>query len=285
MAKKEEKTVNAPPTKAGVQETAITNVSPTALSTEHLPPWLAAKMKASGPRGLEHMQKDDIIYPRLLLMQGLSPQVADGLRRVGEVVDNLTGDVIAAPGEEIPFIPVVMSRTRMYLIPIAEGGGMKCRSDDSIQSRSNGCGVDQGGTATRTCADCIHKEWDDASPDGKGKPKCTLFYNIVGLLPNHGFRPVVWSGKSTNTKVMRRFLSIATQTGADFFALKFALRSVDMTSGQFKFKNWDFKSLGFVSEDEYARGDRLYQSLKGKTWAPDTTDLETQGDTEFPPAD
>lgn len=280
---KSTKNVNAPEASAGVQETALANVPTQALGSSSMPAWLAKRMAAAAPRGLEKVTSDDIIYPRLLLMQGLSPLVAEGKRRVGEIVDNLTGDLLCGVGDKLEFIPVVMSRTRMFLKPIAEGGGMLCRSDDSLNARRGGCGVDQGGNPTLVCADCVHKEWNDSAKDesGKGgKPKCTMFYNIVGLLPEHDFRPVVWSGKSTNTKVMKRFLSLSKQTGADFFALKYQLLSVEAQSGQFKFKNWDFAPVGYVSEDEYKRGEQMYASLKGKTWAADTTDLETDGDTD-----
>lgn len=273
MAK--EKAVNAPPAKTdGAQQTGA--IQPLNFSTlaDGAPAWLKDKMKGQAPKGLEAADKDDFIYPRLVLCQGLTPDVADGKRQQGDIIDNITRELLVPQHTPLPFIPVILSKSRMYMTPIDEGGGILCRSFDSLEAQPGGCGKDQGEEPTTNCSECIYAQWDALSEgdkeDDNGAPKCTLFYNILGFLPTMGGRVTVWSGKATNVKVIRRFLSICKQTGADLWAHKFELGVKDEQSGKFKFKNWSFESKGFVTLEEYARGESIYNELSGKNWVEKT---------------
>lgn len=276
--KTEPKSVNAPPAKSsGPTQTSSLATVPlnTGLAPTSAPAWLSKHMANTGPRGLENVESDDVIYPRLLLCQDLTQAVKDRKADVGDILDSLSEEVLAKAGEELHIIPIVMTKSRMVLTPISEGGGIECRSDDSITAKPNGIGIDQGGVATRNCEDCVHKEWnDDPNAKANGRPKCTQFYNIVVMLPQHDYRIEVWSCKSTQVKVVRRFLSMAKQTGADFFALKFALSSVTQHNGELTFKNFDFKPIGYVTEEEYVRGAKTYDALKGEKWSVSVKDLE-----------
>ena len=49
----------------------------------------------------------DIIVPRIVLMQGQSPQVHDGKASPGDLFDNLNNEVLAKRGEKLEFIPLV----------------------------------------------------------------------------------------------------------------------------------------------------------------------------------
>lgn len=286
MAK--EKSVNAPPAKTnGPQQTALAAPSNFSLSAG-APAWLQDKMKGQPAKGLEAADRDDFIYPRLVLAQALTPDVAEGKCRPGDVLDNITRDVLFPQGTAIEFVPVVLSKSRFYMKGLDEGGGILCRSLDSLEAQPGGCGKDQGGQLTRECNECVFKEWDDSTADSKdrtnGAPKCTLFYNILGFLPTLGNRVTVWSGKATNVKVIRRFLSTCKQTGADFWAHKFDLNVVDEQSTQFRYKNWSFSQKGWVTEAEYNFGAKIFKDLSGKTWGANTSDLEAS-DTPNPPSE
>lgn len=258
MAKKTEEKKDIVP----AQKSEITNSA--------LPDWLRKEMGDGPARGLEGADRTDIIYPRLVLCQGLTPAVADGKRKAGDIMDNLTAELLVEQGQRLEFIPITMSKSRMYLKPMDEGGGILCRSDDTRTARKGGVGELQDGSPTVDCEQCIHKEWGD----GDDKPKCSLFYNVMGLLPQFGYRPFVWSGKATNVKVFRRFLSIAKVSGVHLYALKFHLFAVNQESKNFKFKNWDFEQAGFVNENEYKTGERVFKEMTGKTWSADVSDVD-----------
>lgn len=266
------------------QETsgALAKMPMSALSSASMPAWLQKKMEGQAPKGMEKVDSNDLIYPRLMLMQGTSPLVADGKRMAGEVVDNLTNDVIAKFGERFLFIPVVFSKNRLMFKPREQGGGLACRSDDMTTARAGGAGVDRGGSPTSKCEECVNKEWDS-----NDKPKCNVSANIIGLLPEFGMRPYVISGMKTQLPMMKKLVSLCKQTGADFYAHAFNLFSVGAESGGNKYKLLEFEAAGWASEEAYAAGEKFFKSLAGKTWSADTSDLEKEvtgqaADTTFP---
>ncbi len=282
------KMVNAPPKTAEMESsTALAKPIQANELTTGAPAWLQAKMNAAGgaPRGLDKMDSADLILPRLVLAQSLSPEVArpdefglegDRLIRVGDIFENLSKEVICRAGDELEIIPIVLAKTRMHLQPFADGGGILCRSDDALKARPGGDGVNAGNEPTQDCLACVRKEWDDE----KGKPECSLFYNIIVLVPSRGYAPFVWSCKHTNVKVVKRFLSTAKQLGADFFARKYAIAAVTEQSANFTYKNFIFRSVDWVNEAEYARADSFFKSLEGKTWTPNTEDIATEVEAE-----
>lgn len=275
------KQVNAPPKQTeDVETTALAaNVSSAQagamVAATAAPAWLQKHMQGNAPRGLDKMDNADIILPRLVLAQSQTPEVINGEENGygitnGCLFDNLTKQVLAKPGEVLEIIPIILGKSRMYLQPFNEGGGILCRADDAVTARPGGIGKDEGNAPTNDCGTCVLKEFDEA----KGKPECSLFYNVIVLLPSHGYAAYIWSTKHTGVKVVKRFLSTAKQVGVDLFALKFGLTTVTQKSDKFTWKNFDFKPLGFVDETEYARAEGFFKSLEGKSWTPDTTDIE-----------
>lgn len=286
-----EKVVNAPPMKtaappmktaAPVTETALApaTLNPGGLSNS-APAWLQKRMGTEAPRGLEKVDTADIIMPRLVLAQAMSPEVANAAEngygiQVGDIFDNLSKQVLCKAGQELEFIPVVLGKSRMHLGDLDKGEGILCRADDAIKARPGGDGKDEGGNPTTDCGKCILKEWDEE----EGRPQCSLFYNFILLLPQLGMMRVVWSNKHTNVKVAKRFISTAASLNADFFAQKYTLKTVTEKSDKYTYKNFDFKPVGWVSEQEYSAAERFYASLKGKTWTPDTSDVATEVNSE-----
>lgn len=278
------KQVNAPPstgaTPAKVETTALAqNAQPQQLASA-APAWLQKAMEGSKPRGFDKMDQADFIIPRIVLAQAMTPEVADGKVGNGDMFDNLSKEVLAATGSGLVVIPVILGKSRFYLGDMRKDEGILCRADDALTARPGGVGKNEGGEPTRSCVECIHKEFDEET----GKPACSLFYNVICLLPEFGMRAVVWSCKHTQVKVMKRFLSTAKMTGADLFALKFSLTSVVEKSDKYTYNNFEFKSEGYVSEAEYRKAREFFEGLEGKTWAADSHDIEAEREASNAPA-
>lgn len=56
--------------------------------------------------GEQEIDASNILLPRLLLMQGLSELVSEGKAKLGDVVKNTTGEVIATKDKAVEFIPL-----------------------------------------------------------------------------------------------------------------------------------------------------------------------------------
>lgn len=75
--------------------------------------------------GFEGVDASDILISKVLLMQGLSNYVAEGKARTGELVDSLTGEVLAGVGAPFEFIPISSFKTwvEMEFVKPAKGDG------------------------------------------------------------------------------------------------------------------------------------------------------------------
>lgn len=275
-----EKNVNAPPptTSGNVETTSLArNMEQQLAPTGAMPAWLAEKVGAAAPRGYDQMDAADFILPRLVLAQSMTPEVTNAKENgygieVGDIFDNLTKQVLAKAGEELEIIPIILGKSRMYFGDFDKGEGILCRADDAITSRPGGLGKDEGDQPTRECGKCVYREFDEE----EGKPACSIFYNIIVLLPAYGMTAYVWSNKHVNVKVAKRFLSTSRQLRTDMFAQRYALKAITEKNSRYTYQNFDFKPLGWVTQEQYAHGERFFASLEGKTWTPNTEDMERE---------
>lgn len=278
-----EKVVNpAPPVVAAATATTTAlakNMQQGLAPTASMPAWLAKMVtEAVTPqRGFEEMDAADYILPRLVLAQSMTPEVvnakANGLGiEVGDIFDNLTKMILCKNGETLEIIPVILGKSRMLFGDFNKGEKVLCRSDDALTSRKNGRGQDEGGVPTTDCTKCVNREFDEE----KGKPMCSLLYNIIVLLPAFDLQAYVWSNKHVSVKVAKRFLSTARQMKTDMFAQRYELHSVVEKNDRFTYQNFEFKPLGWVAQDQYRAAEGFFSSLEGKTWAPNTEDIEKE---------
>lgn len=281
MATKPQQTkqVNAPPmaTEAPVTQTAITPADVSAPSSL-APAWLQQEMKGRAPVGLERMEDSDLIISRLVLAQSMSPEVANAKTNgygieLGDIFDNLSKDIRCKAEDGLEIIPIVLGISRLHFGDINKDEGVLCRSDDGLTARPGGDGIDEGGQPTTDCEKCVLKEFDEDAEDSR--PACSKLYNILVLLPQFGMMPSVWSNKHTNVKVAKRFLSTAKLANVDLFAKKYIIRSITEKNDKHTYQNFDFKAVGWVSEQEYRAAKAFHASLTNKTWVADTSDLET----------
>ena len=87
---------------------------------------LPSYMKQYEGAGKENIERDDIIIPRLKLGQGQSPEVQAKKAEVGDIIHNITSEVICKAGETLAFVPVCVFKE--YIIWFdrngpKEGGG------------------------------------------------------------------------------------------------------------------------------------------------------------------
>lgn len=95
---------------------------------------------ASAPSGLENVTANDLIIPRITLLQALSPQLQrskpeyNELARQGDFCDTATGEIWS---EELYVIPCFYARVFLEWAPRASGGGLVANhgTDGSILDR------------------------------------------------------------------------------------------------------------------------------------------------------
>jgi len=163
--------------------------------------------------GLEGIDDEMIIVPRVKLIQPLSVEVDEYKIEPGSLVNSLTKELLAKPEGQFLIVPLMVARSRILFRPLDEGGGLQCRSADGIY----GVG-DPGGT----CVDdngqpnCPYALWETDKKTGKNKPpKCTEYLNVVvmpltdkrELIPGNEM-PLVLSFGKTSMQAGKMLISL-----------------------------------------------------------------------------
>lgn len=219
----------------------------------------------SGHEGGENIGRDDVVLPRLAVCQSLSPQrdknnplYIEGLDE-GNLFNTITKEIYPA---KTSLIPLLYLKSRIYMKPRKDGGGVICQSRNGIN----------GGSLSPTCASCENSQFvNDA------KPKCDLYMNMVSLLlPPAVPEPqlVVFSFKSMALKTARAWVTLLQARNKPFFTQVYSVHTISTTvsKGSFYTPIVDFSR--WVSPEELKRAKFEYETLKGKDIATDSVETE-----------
>lgn len=166
------------------QDTAI------AAKTEALPalPMNENELKAM----YGDMTAEDFKVPRLVLLEGLSPEVAEGLGKPGDLfLKGLNMNLGSAPLE---VVVLMRFKTRICWRDLSSGGGILCRANDG----KTGMGEPGG-----ACAACTKTQWV-----GQEQPECSLYENFIVWVrdPSKGVPlPIALSGTKGRLGTLKDF--------------------------------------------------------------------------------
>jgi hypothetical protein len=223
---------------------------------------LPAYLQGSNVVNHDNFDSTDVVIPRIKLLQGISPEVE-------QFNDAKSGNywhtgLDMSLGSEMRFI--VADRRKKYLLqaPIQDGQGILARSDDakswdktgSWQVKIKGLknpvtweikdiNVDKSGLTG----------WGTSIPgDEDSPPAATLFYDYLVFLPDHlDLGPAVISLARSQIKKAKKGLndkiSMHASNGRPMQALIFQAGVIDESSDGQSFKNWTFRSAGFVQDE------------------------------------
>lgn len=245
----------------------------------------------TGPTGAEDIETDDITIPRVKVGQGLSPEVTEGRVAIGDLFLNVTGDVLAASGQDLEI--VIIARSKEYILwqdRLFDGGGILARAqrvsvdgevryawDKPNQSFTNKIkGVLPVTWETKTYVDenDMHRFGSANPEDPDSYPAATVHHNYVVMLPQHGNMVAALSLSNSQVKKAKD-LNFMLNTGeAPIWARKFLVRSIDDTSsdGKNEFKNLRFVPDGFVDEGTAARTKGLFEQFATMNYTVDQSD-------------
>lgn len=210
----------------------------------------------------DNFDQSDVVIPRIKLLQGLSTEVEQyDEAKSGEFWH--TGLDISL-GKSFRFI--VGDRRKKFLLqaPIQDGQGLLARADDAqTWDRTGSWNVKIKGVknpvvweiTTTDVEESGLTKWGTSIPDDEDSPPAaTLFYDYLVELPDYPeLGPAVVSLARSQIKKAKKGLNdkIAMQAnnGRPMQALIFEANSVEETSDGQDYKNWMFKSAGFVQDE------------------------------------
>lgn len=245
MKKKDEQTAAPTPNLPPVENNLPAKVE------NNLPAMSAADVKQMyGDLGTE-----DITVPRLTVLQGLSPEVADGLGRPGEL---FIKGLNQCHGKELEFVPLIRSKTRIRWTPLQEGGGIRCQSFDGKQGQGDP-GVE--------CGTCDLAIWKGTTP-----PVCDQYENVIIMIRGaEDPIPMALSGARTKLKALRDLntLFMTQQLKQRPLYMKSYILMVIEKTNKANLKYYSFKikpgnNNAVLPADEIAQYEAIYNSIKGK---------------------
>jgi len=201
------------------------------------------------PRGFENEDSNDLLLPRIELLQGLSPAVQQGKGRAGDIVNQISKQ----PLPTNIFIPIAMHRKYIKWVPRDEGGGIEYQTTDRNDPR--------------VIADT---KW---GPHGE-KPSCTAYMNFLVLLEGHTL-PIVLSFAMTNYNTGKKLYTLCKMTGQDMWMHKYKLSSLSRTNNMGSWYVFEVDEAGATDEKDIAVAEQLYN-----TFATRDLNFEVEGSSQ-----
>ena len=221
----------------------------------------------SGKEGKENITSDDIVIPRIAIMQALSPQVKERTAQMGDIVNIVTGENYtkgsAANEAVLHFIPLLFFGNRIKWESPNPGSPIECIAKDG-----------EHGSKYGECRPCVFKEFTTNNTNGKNdQPLCTEFKNIMIIpLPSdsnpYDQAPAAFSGKRASLGAMKQFLTQVTAlryNGREvpMYAHRWAVRSVEVSNAAGSFYVPKFEDLGMITEMSLLKYMRtIYQQME-----------------------
>ena len=243
----------------------------------------------------DNFDSSDVMIPRVKLLQGLSGEI--------ETFDEAKSGQFWHTGLDVSFGDkfrfVVADRRKKYLLsaPVEDGQGVLARADDAETWDRTGRwnvklkGVKQPVTWEITDLD-VKKSgltvWGTMNPeDEDSPPAATLFYDYLVLLPDYPeYGPCVLSLARSQIKPAKKGLndkiSLQKSNGCPMQSLIFEATSKVDNSDSGDFKNYVFRSAGFVQDETLF--DRALE-LRGALANLKIKDEAETGEEEKAPAD
>ncbi len=225
--------------------------------SQDLPEWLRGK---DGGRGAENVTTDDMIIPRIELVQALSPArnkkdaaYIEGAEE-GMLFNNVTRELY---GEQVTVVPVYY--TKQYLVwkdRKAGGGG------------SNGF---RGAFATKDLAYAAIAQLAEEGLEAVDTAQHFVLVNFGGE-----WQEAVISMAKSKMKVSKRWNSLMRLTNTDSFARAYKLHSVTETNARNEsYFNFNINPMGYVSKEVYDRAEKLYETIRAGN-VKVSTDFDTE---------
>jgi len=214
-------------------------------SADQLPEWL----KKGDARGNEQVDSNDIMLPRIGIIQAISPQLkkndpkyiagAEQGRLYNTLTDELYGD------EGILFVPVLFRKEWIAFKDREKGGGFKGAWPFSEEVRA------------RTEIEAM-EDGDDV--------ELMESHSHIGFVvkPDGGLDQAIIACTKSAIKFSRKLNSLVTMSGVDRFAKAYTVSTVEASSAKGDYYTYDARPAGFVNQGTYKEAETLYEFLKDK---------------------
>lgn len=214
-------------------------------------PDVPAYIKQNQTRGSENVAMQDVVIPRIELVQALSPAIdksaagyIEGAEQ-GMLFNSVTRELY---GEQVQVCPVYFRKQWLVWKDRKKGGGFGGAFDTPEEARAR-------------------IEEEDADEQGDWDIQETAQQIVLVYDENSGdSNEAVVSMSRTKLKISRQWNSLIRINGFDRFSRMYSLFGVDdQNANGDKFKNLGVSALGFSPKPLYDKAETLYEAISGGT--------------------
>lgn len=234
------------PTLKTVPQKAVAVKSPSFL--EERPGW----SDPDSNRGSQEVTTNDITLPRLQIVQSLSPQrIKNNAAYIPGAEEGMCFNTVTLKlydgNEGLYFVPVYYHMEYVAWVKRDEGGG-------------DGTGF-RGAFDTMAEAQAAVKEMDDS--DSIEILDTAQQYGLIVDRETGDCEEIVCSMTKTGLKASRSLNTLVQMTGGDRFSRVYRLSTEFIEGPKGSYYRWRVEASGFVPEDIFHRGERMYENILG----------------------
>lgn len=219
------------------------------------------KYASLGAVGLENIQQDEMVMPRLAIAQSTSPQLNKtkpefirGLE-TGNMFNSLTGEIYG--DGPLKITPLLKFSSRALFPPRGEGDLPIC----STKTLSEEGRLIDGPITPQGCDICPHSQFlTTPRSDGTVSPDCTLYFNYIVLIhkPDGSLEPIAFSAKSKMLKPAKKWNAIMRMRNLPAFIQCFNFSTVPETAPRGSFFNVRIDRDLDISADKIETAEKLF---------------------------
>lgn len=216
------------------------------------PGTMGLSTQTTKPRGLEENdQKEDIIIPRVKMLQKMSPEVDEDPSkfRPGMLINSISKEIL--PGEFIPVIKFTEWIKFNAMDANMPGFDTSKAPGELIYRTSN------------PFDEMVIKE-GHFGPNGE-KPTMIKFLNFLSWFPGTNI-PLVVSFCKTSLRAGKTLLSLARFSNADLFSRVYSLTTKKQESNGFTYHILEVAPLRLATESEFKNCEQLYNQFSNKAF-------------------
>lgn len=176
-------------------------------------------MNQNAPMGFEDEEADDIIIPRVKVIQTLSPERKEKIAEEGDIINSLTKEKLNGK----KFIPVFKFNNNVWWKDRSEGGGINCMARDGRVGKTSD-------DRTLMCQQCRRCEFDNSKQGKEAIPTCTKYINFFGFFEGER-APIILSFSKTCYNEGKKLYSLAKVTMQNMWNYGYTLSEKLMAKG------------------------------------------------------
>lgn len=222
------------------------------------------------PLGFEDDSNEDMIIPRVKVVNMLSPEFKEKAADEGDVINSLTKDKLNGK----VFVPVFKYSSNINWIPRSEGGGIRCHASDG----KIGVPSDLNQPQLR-CIECRKNEFDNTKQGSAAFPSCTKYINFFGFIEGEPM-PIILSFAKTNYNEGKKLYSLAKVTMQNMWNHGYILSSKKMAKNGNEWFNIEVKPNGPTNDEARALGRNLFDNFRKANLNVDIEDSSSEAKTE-----